>query len=199
MDCKLRRPCASSSVLQSLSAHASTTNPTLAPFSPSQNWIRTSRSRCCATRLWPNCEERGRPVLTHGRCRRYWNCRALVRGGCRSRRDDSRLAGQQATKQAVQGTVNAINNISQSHEKSDAPAVPVVTEQCKEKEKEDDPCKDLKEQIEEVIDELRTRWYQYQEDEGGPFQTPSRSLPIPGTDSVRAPGRGNSTKTSSSD
>jgi hypothetical protein len=43
--------------------------------------------------------------------------------------------------------------------------VPTTTEQCKEKEK--DPCKDLQEQIEEVIDELRTRWYQYQQDPGG--------------------------------
>jgi hypothetical protein len=76
-------------------------------------------------------------------------------------------AGQQATKQAVQGTVEAINNLSQSQEKLDAPTVPTITEQCKEKEKEKDPCKDLKEQIEETIDELKRRWYQYQEDEGG--------------------------------
>jgi len=79
-------------------------------------------------------------------------------------------AGQQATQQAVQSAADAIDNLSpqsqtDTQDKTDAPAVPTTTEQCKEKEK--DPCKDLQEQIEEVIDELRTRWYQYQQDPGG--------------------------------
>jgi hypothetical protein len=86
-------------------------------------------------------------------------------------------AGQQATKQAVQGIANAVDNLGHSVQSDTqstsapttaVPAVPTIKVECKENVKEDDkdPCKDLRKQIDDVIEELDTRWKQYKEDAG---------------------------------